>query len=247
MNASKGSIGFDRDIQLEWLDYAAAQVAAGKEPQHVRDALWARLEGVVAGDESRSARDKTITVLMKIWSDVPEGRIPMRRTALELVGVSTPQTRLAIQWSMSMAAYPFFAEVVTTTGRLLQLQGSTSLNQITRRMVELRGDRSTMIRATRRVVRSIVRWGALADTNAKGDYVATKEKTVVAGKLGSLLGEGLLQSGIQRAIAINEFKTHPSMFPFELAINSEDIRKSPNLELRQDPLSGAVFTLRHPA
>jgi hypothetical protein len=50
------TIGFDRRIDVEWLDAAAGRIAAGASPADVREFLWSLLDGVVGGDTVHSAR-----------------------------------------------------------------------------------------------------------------------------------------------------------------------------------------------
>ena len=45
----KQSIVFDRHIDVEWLDAAAAQIVAGAETSEARAALFRLLDGQVAG------------------------------------------------------------------------------------------------------------------------------------------------------------------------------------------------------
>jgi hypothetical protein len=56
-----------------------------------------------------------------------------------------------MHWGMSVACYPFFAEVAAQVGKLLALNGHANLSQIVRRMTETSGDRSTLPRAVQRV------------------------------------------------------------------------------------------------
>lgn len=55
---AKTTIGFDRKIDIEWLDAVAGRVAAGQTPEDIRRFLWAFLEGHVAGDSVHSGRGK---------------------------------------------------------------------------------------------------------------------------------------------------------------------------------------------
>ena len=65
------SIGFDRDIKLEWLDAVATQVSAGRSTQEVRASIHKMLGGVLASGKPGAALAKTTTVLLHIWSQVP--------------------------------------------------------------------------------------------------------------------------------------------------------------------------------
>ena len=129
-----------------------------------------------------------------------------------------------------VASYTFFADIARYTGRLLGLQGNVALSQITRRMREAWGDRSTVHRATRRVVRSMVQWGILSDTREQGVYVRAAEPLALYGEPAICLIEGLLlHEG--RALAVARAVCHSSLFPFALALRTGDLRQSLRFEV----------------
>ena len=69
---------------------------------------------------------------------------------------------------MALAAYPFWGAVAAQTGRLLRLQGTVAAAQVQRRIKEGYGERDTVSRAARRVLRSFIDWRVLTDTATKG-------------------------------------------------------------------------------
>ena len=71
-----------------------------------------------------------------------------------------------------MAVYPFWSGVATQVGRLLRLQGSAAAAHVQRRVREQYGERETVSRAARRVLRSYLDWGVLQETGKKGIYSA---------------------------------------------------------------------------
>ena len=160
----KAAIGFDRKIHLEWLDAAAGHLAAGATASDTRRMLWCMLDGFVTGNAVNSARGKTLTVLMRIWVTVPPAAVLLRNSALEPFPSAMPNERLALHWAMTVACYPFFFDVVTSVGKLLALNGKASLSQVTRRMTETWGDRTTLPRAVQRTMRSMIQWGVLEES-----------------------------------------------------------------------------------
>ena len=78
----------------------------------------------MAGDGPHSARGKTMTVLLHVWTTVPDAAVPLRDDALALLRGRTGRDRLPLHWGMCLATYPFFRDVAATTGRLLALQGT---------------------------------------------------------------------------------------------------------------------------
>lgn len=213
----RDAIGFDRDLELAWLEATAARVAEGMPPAQVREFLWKLLEGKVAGDAPRSGRGKTATVLLHIWSDVPAEVTPLRDDCLQALTRLSGDGQLIAHWTMAMATYPFFVEVVTAVGRLLALQETVALNQVTRRIAEKWGERSTAVRACRRVVRSIVRWGALRDTKKHGVYERRQPALPVEAEDLRLLAEGLLRGQGVEALALEQLTACPALFPFEVS------------------------------
>src|SRR5437016_4379369 len=127
MIASK-TIGFDRKIEIEWLDAVAGRVAAGDTSDEVRKFLWSFLEGVVAGDSGSSARGKTITVISRIWVMLPEQARALRDAALRCIDSATTGQRVAIHWAMAIGTYPFFCDVAGIVGRILILNERVSLS-----------------------------------------------------------------------------------------------------------------------
>ena len=87
-------IGFDRTIAAEWLDAAVARVMTGEATEATRKFLWDFLEDVEPGTTHNSSRGKTLTVLTRIWDDVPKQAAPLKRAALECIAATTGETRI---------------------------------------------------------------------------------------------------------------------------------------------------------
>ena len=77
-----------------------------------------------------------------------------------------------------MAVYPFWSGVATQVGRLLRLQGSAAATHVQRRVREQYGERETVSRRARYVMRSYLDWGVLHETGTKGIYTAGSKLSV---------------------------------------------------------------------
>jgi hypothetical protein len=219
------TVGFDRRIDVEWLDAAAGRVAAGQSPAEVREFLWGLLDGVVSGDTVHSARGKTLTVLMRIWVTVPPSAEPLRAVAIKRICSAFSEEKLAIHWAMSVACYPFFADVAAHVGKLLALNGHANLSQIVRRMTEKWGDRSTLPRAVQRVLRSMVQWGALRDGREKGTFVPLARLITLSEASAELVIQAVLVNH-GRGMGLSQATSHSALFPFDVRLNSYSVRKS---------------------
>ena len=234
VDTKRRTIGFDRKIQLNWLDATADWAAQGIPAAEIRQRLERLLEGQVAGEGPHSARGKTITVLLHIWLPAIKPAIWLRDDGLGLIRDTMGQARLPAHWGMCLATYPFFQDVAAITGRLLSLQQTVDLSQVTRRVTENWGARSTVPRATQRIVRSFVDWGVLQETAHHGTFQACRTIPVSrengagiwlleAALLGSSRPVGPLAAAIR----------HPMFFPLDLAITPQDVAGSSRLELHR--------------
>lgn len=232
----RAHIGFDRRIDREWLDAAAAQAAAGTPADEMRAYLWSLLDGVVSGEKRNSARGKTVTVLNHIWGDVPGAAASLRDRAASQLEASTPDERLALHWAMMVGTYPVFTDTAAAVGRLLILQGSFTLAHLTRRLVGVWGERSTIERAGQRIVRSMVQWGVLRDTATRGMYEAVPRRRMLGHAIGTVLIEALLVDAEEVSVPLDQLTGHPVNFPFDLTVNASHLRSAPQFRLHRQGL-----------
>ncbi len=237
----RSAIGFDRRIDLEWLDAAAARAAAGSSSAELRGYLWNLLDDVIGGD---SARRKTVTVLNHVWGDVPPTASGLRTRALARLADATVQERLALHWAMMLATYPVFTDVAASAGRLMTLQGFFSLAQLTRRLVGSWGERSTLTRAIQRIVRSMIQWGALRDTDTRGMYEAAPETPCIGHETGALLVEALLIDAEASSTPLDQLLRHPALFPFHLQLHTGHLRTAAQFRVHRQGLDSDFIELR---
>ena len=240
----RANIGFDRRIDLEWLDAAAAQAAEGAPTEEMRPYLWSVLDGAVSGDKGNSARGKTVTVLSHIWGEVAGPAASLRERAAAQLEGSTPDERLALHWAMMVGTYPVFTDAATAVGRLLTLQGSFTLALLSRRLVAVWGERSTLTRAGQRIVRSMVQWGVLQDTATRGMYIAVPQRRRVRPAVGTVLIEALLNDAEEASVPFSQLITHPALFPFDLDINSNHVRGASQFRVHREGLDSDYVELQ---
>jgi hypothetical protein len=244
---TRTQVGFSQRIQLAWLERTAELLQAG----NTRDQIQAALDEVlkdklsVGSDARRGNRGKVVTILLKIWVDIPEGIEDLRNDGLEHLKRLPPQEHLPVHWGMTMAVYPFFGMVIETIGRLLRLQGYAAAAQVQRRLSEQLGERETIARAARRIMRCCIDWGVLQETGEKGIYQATHPRPIEDPKLATWLVEAALVASGTRAGTLLAMVQSPALFPFTISgINGYAIESNGRLELFRQGLDEDVVTLR---
>lgn len=230
MNGSQRAIGFDRKIRLGWLDATAEWTARDMPVAEIRSKLDLLLEGEVTG---AAARKKTKSVLLRTWLLVPEDLRTLRDEGLALLVERTGPDRLPLHWGMACANYPVVWEVASVVGRLLRLQGSVSLAQLRRRTVETYGERSTLIRASQRILRSFVDWGVLVEARENGVYLPAPARPIPDEKLAVWLVEAALRTTGSELGVLSDVLEAPALFPFRIGRLPARVLEVSRLELHR--------------
>jgi hypothetical protein len=226
-------VGFDRKIKLEWLDALADRVAQDHDPRTLRSYLH---EVLATEHPGEGARGKTVTVLMRIWARVPEEHEPIRAEAIELLKSISSKDRLWLHWGMCLMAYPIFRDITTSIGRLLKLQDEITWGHVHRRLESSWGERTTVKKAVPRLVRSMVDWQVLDDSEDNKVFTASTPHSSRSKQLQLWMLKAILASQGKDQIEANELLTLPSLFPFNISIGKSDIRSAPGFEVHRQGL-----------
>lgn len=247
MNNRQKQIGFSQRVRLEWFQQTANLILAGNGKETINGLLQELLQNKlsVGSTSERGSRAKAITILMKIWVNVPEGLNSLRDGGLNLLKTMPSKSHIAVHWGMIMAVYPFWGAVAASVGRLLHLQGTAAVAQVQRRIREQYGERETVSRATQRIIRTFVDWGVLEETSVKGVYRKGQIIPVTDPALIGWLVEAFLHanngSGVLKAVL-----DAPSLFPFQIEQISAErlVAASSRLEAIRHSLDDNLIMLR---
>ncbi len=247
MSERTTQVGISQRVRLEWLEKTANLVLAGNEKTAIEDALQEMLVDRISigGSSVRGNREKTITILMKTWFNVPCGLEELRDEGLDLLRFASRGERVAIHWGMALAAYPFWGAVAARTGKLLRLQGTLTAAAVQRRMRESYGERETVARATRRVLRSFVDWEVLRDMPARGVYAQAQQHSIIAPQTIAWVLEAVLRHRNGSA-SPRDLLNDAAIFPFRLAqVSSAQLAHyAPRLEVHRHALNAELVALR---
>ncbi len=213
-------VGFSQRIQLDWLEYTTNLVLAGCSTDEIFAALKEHLKErlSIGNNPKRGNRDKAITILTKVWVTVPKELRPLRDKGLELLQRLQANDRILVHWCMCMAVYPFFGTVADATGRLLRLQGTTAAAQVQRRVREQLGERETVSRAARRVLRAFIDWGVLLETSEKGIYRGAAKRAVEDVPLSVWAMKAILFARDGTPQPVLGLVQGPHLFPFDISL-----------------------------
>lgn len=241
-------VGLDRLVRLEWLERTASLVLAGTDDRVIKSTLQEDLAGSFRSSTAdvRGSLDKTITILQKVWGNPPSEIRPLHADGLDLLARFPPREHTPIHWGMLMAAYPFWSSVATQVGRLLRLQGFAAASQVQRRIREQYGERETVARRARYVLRSYLDWEVLQETEDPGVYRAGVVRAANDPQLVAWLTEAALWARGNGAASLREVIESPSLFPFHLApIMAERLAScAPRLEIVRHGLDEDLVMLR---
>jgi hypothetical protein len=249
MTRRTDQIGFSQRVRLEWFEQTTNLVLAGNDKATISDAFQELLKDKVSvgGQAERGNREKVITILLKTWLTVPRELESLRVEGLELLKRVPRRHHLAIHWGMVMAVYPFWSGVAVQVGRLLRLQGSAAAAHVQRRVREQYGERETVSRAGRRVLRSYLDWGVLQETGKKGVYTAGTTSSIDNPlQLIAWLTEAALHARANGSAPLKDLLDSPSLFPFRIKpVHAESLAAaSPRLAILRHGMDQDVVMLK---
>lgn len=220
MSKRHDSIAVKQVIRFEWMQKATYLLLAGLDEKCIRQELHEFLsknnEDGLASEQSAKTRTFAVNNLMRIWVSPDQDLRPFRDASLEFLRVH-PAMALAVHWGMVSAVYPFWFNVALHTGRLLALQDQVTQMQVINRLKEQYGDRQTVSRYGRFVIRSFVSWSVLDDSDPKGCY---KKQTVVSisdPSLVALLCEAAMFATNKSMLQLGILLNSPALFPFSIS------------------------------
>lgn len=224
MTPRRMQVGINRRIPLEWSARTASLLLEqpiqpkGYRAKEIRTHLNHYLEDRRPNGEriERGKRSlaQTVSILMRTWVNVPAGLEAFRDDGLKHLQRLPVTQHLPVHWGMFIAVYPFFGIVAEAVGRLLHLQRTVALAQIQRRIHKQLGERSTVTRATRRMMRNLIDWDVLQETKIKGIYRAGPTHPISDPQLGPWLLEAVLLTSDTTIKAKEALTQSPILFPF---------------------------------
>jgi len=226
-------------------------VLAGNDSDVINETLQNYLKDQLSGGIMgvRGSREKTITVLMRIWQRVPADLCVLKNDGLQLLQRLTKEEHIAVHWGMMLAVYPFWGSVATFVGRLLEIQEVVTTSQVVRRMKEQYGDRHTVERATQRAMNSFELWGIIKPSDQKSSYILGDICSIGDPRLITWVIEALLNSMENDSAVLRDLLRSPTLFPLRLDYISAEqlVAYSSSLDTLRHGLDEDMIILKHGA
>ena len=225
------AIGIKQVVRLEWYDYALDMLLSSQTHSDIRKQLdefiRERLQSGGYGERGNQTYTKAVTQIMRSWVTPSRELTDFRDQAVVCARGSSRDSRLALHWAVTIAAYPFWHRVAGQVGRLLNLQDAITQSQIRARCFEAMGERSTVERSSRRVIRSFITWGVLKDGEEKGCYKKAVPIIISDPTIFILMLEAALHTIPEGKGALRVLLNNPAFFAFQLpALTGEYISQN---------------------
>lgn len=243
-------LGFKQLIRLEWMDKTVQMLLAGMTATEIRRELDHYLSNQKQsggeGERGKTAYKMAISLLSS-WFDPDPVLLPLRESALAHARHTAASQWLPLHWAVLSASYPFWLNTALQVGRLLNLQDQVRQAQIFNRLKEQYGDRETVARNARYAVRSLVAWGVLVDSNAKGCYEKRTDPETLDVPTTMILLEATLFAMPEGKSPLNVLRNFPAFFPFCLAaLNGDTIsQQSTRIEVIRYGVDDEFLKLSH--
>jgi hypothetical protein len=233
-------VGIDRKIKRAWLDSALDRLTQTTDEAELRTFLDRASNDELRGKESRA---KSVGIVLRIWSGIPNDRVALRDRALAILPRITGQERLWLHWGMAALAYPFFRDAAEVVGRLLALQDDFTTAQVQARLVPTWGDRATIKKAAQALLTTLADWEVLRPTK-KGHFLLALKMKASTPDLQLWLLEAILGASAADEIEAQQLLRLPEAFPFTLSIGVADLRRHEGFNIHRQGLDMDMVGLR---
>lgn len=222
-------VGFDRFIALPWAEFALEMAVHSIEdkPEQVKK-LKEYLSVFMKGED---ATRKTANVLTRLWIETYPTLARQRNQAIDIYQETAQSAHLVLHWGMSLAVFPLFRDVALQIGKLCQLQGSFSRQEIHTRLLEKYSNISTLPRSIDRIIQTLADWETIS---RQPDGTFTSQPVAIENrKLQHWLIALIIQATPGHRILLSDIYRLPEIFPFNLT-NGEQFQSPAGTRVERD-------------
>lgn len=221
------TLGFTRKLRLVHLDFAFENMlASGDVPSLALDAfLAAEISGT-------NRRRKAVNEIRRLFLGSTTKPLVSQATALAKNKSLADNDRLAVYWSLFLAAFPFVGQAWTIVGRFGELGPEFSRHAFASRLTDIYGGGRTTIISISEVLGMMVDWGVIVRERSAVYRVAPRRS--ISKDSQRLLLMALCLAHDPQVVFLERFSDDQSLFPFRLHLSMTDLRH------RESPLRVSI-------
>jgi hypothetical protein len=211
------------------MNYTVELVRSGLKEDEIRK----ELEHYLSSRRGSGERDKraeytmsiAVSMLLNIWVNPNYKLLPFRNDLLKMLAVK--EFEPVCHWAMMASTYPFWFNMSYILGSLFKTQDQIKKSQVLARLYEILGERNTVERCSRYVIRSFIAWDIIRDNEKTGYYEKGKILQISDHLLMSLLIESMLYAVPEKRLLLTDILSCPVFFGMNLpVINGPQIEKN---------------------
>ena len=214
-------IGMSRNIKLEWLNKVADLYIMGKIESEIKEELNEYLSFEI---KSPTNLKRTRGILMNIWTRDRSDMMQSKEVAIKLYKTDEREKQLLAHWCLILLAYPVFADICSTIGKIDRKMFDINIKEIRDKMFDLWGERSTLFYSIEKNVQTLKDIGVL---HSLPKYQYGINKYSIDDKCGLvLISSTLLALRGKVYLSLEELNNSPEFFPFDYNINTNILGES---------------------
>jgi hypothetical protein len=215
------TIGMSRNIKLEWLNRVAELYIMGRTESEIRKELNEYLAFEI---KSPTNLRRTRGILMNIWTRDRDDTGQSKKVAVELYKTDDKEKQLLAHWCLMLLAYPVFADICSTIGKIDRKMFDINIKEIRDKMFDLWGERSTLYYSIEKNVQTLKDIGVL---HSLPKYQYGINRYSIDDKCGPILiSNTLLVLREKLYLSLGELNNSPEFFPFNYNISADGLGES---------------------
>ncbi|MBU2886744.1 hypothetical protein KO507_13300 [Gilvimarinus agarilyticus] len=240
MSKNKPLVGFDRYVEVQWMDQAACLVGEGKSISEINDDLDVYLMAYVGGETSRR---KTKNILTACWCKSLSDEKAFKEAAVKMFKGVSGDEKVALHYGLSVMSYPYFLSLGKILGRLFKLQDEVTNAEFYQRVIESVGDRDSIRRASARYLQSLINWNIL-ECGENSSVKLGHRFSIQSDDVVKWLYATMLFSSESPRMSVDEIISNPVWFPFDLSKNITSVIESPFMDVLHQGVGDTLVSLK---
>ena len=213
---AKQIVGLSRNIKLRWLNKTVDFLEEQQDYEAVKETLNTYLSfEIKSPDNLRKTRD----LLLKIWRKEDENT-DLKQDALALYR-KHPDDALVYHWALMLNAFPVFFDVCSVMGGLFEFQDTLSVEQLTKQLYSVWGERVTLYHAIPKILQTMRDLGVVI-SDRKGIYQLQEQTINNIDTINFLLYAAMRADG-KAYYTVDDLQNMRILFPFRFTVSNEQL------------------------